>query len=77
MDKEYEEYTDTHRDTHSGPFLSHTKEITPFAGTWMDLKIITICKSEKNKYHRIPLTRESKNNDASKLIYKMETDSQI
>ena len=38
MDKEYEEYTDTHRDTHSGPFLSHTKEITPFAGTWMDLK---------------------------------------
>ena len=67
----------THTDTHSGSLLSHTKEIMPFTGTGTDLKIITICKPEKNKYRRIPLTCESKNSDASELIYKTETDSQI
>ena len=73
MDKEDVEYTNTHR----GSSLSHKKEIMPFSGTWMDLKIITICKSEKDKYHRMPLTCKSKNYDTSKFIYKMETDSQI
>ena len=73
MDKEDVEYTNTY----TGSSLSHKKEIMPFSGTWMDLKLITICKSEKDKYHRMPLTCKSKNNDTSKFIYKMETDSQI
>ena len=31
-----------------------------FATTWMDLEIIILSKSEKNKYHMTSLTVESK-----------------
>ena len=30
-------------------------KIMPFAATWMDLEIITLSQTEKNKYHLIAL----------------------
>ena len=32
-------------------------EIMPFAATWIYLEFITLSKSEKDKYHRLSLTR--------------------
>ena len=37
-----------------------TNEIMPFAATWMDLEIIILSKSEKDKCHIISLYVESK-----------------
>ena len=44
-------------------------EIMPFATTWMDLEIIIVSNSEKDKYHLIPLICNLKNN-TSELITK-------
>ena len=44
-------------------------EIMPFATTWMDLEIIVLSKSEKDKDHIIPLICNLKNN-TSELIAK-------
>ena len=42
---------------HSTEYYSAIKndKIMPFAATWNDLEIITLSKSEKNKYHIISL----------------------
>ena len=42
---------------HSMEYYSAIKndKIMPFAATWNDLEIITLSKSEKNKYHIISL----------------------
>ena len=42
---------------YNGILLSHKKnEIMPFATTWMDLKLIILSQSDKDKYHMIALT---------------------
>ena len=38
--------------THTGILLSHLKKI-PVAAIWMDLEIIILSKSEKDKYRMI------------------------
>ena len=50
-------------------------ETMPFAATWIDLEIIILSKSEKDKYHMISLV-EFKKNDTNELTYKTEIDSQ-
>ena len=42
---------------------------------WMDLEIITVSKSHKDKYHMVSLRRNLKN-DTKELIYKTEIDLQ-
>ena len=52
------EYTHTHTQTHTMEHGSTMKnEIIPFAATWIDLAIIILSevKSEKDKYHTVPL----------------------
>ena len=51
----------------------------PFAATWMDLKIIIlneVNQHHKDKYHMISLMCGVEKNDAKKLTYKTEMDSQ-
>ena len=45
-------------------------EIMPFAATWMDLKIINLSESEKDKYH-VSLTYGILKYDIKQLIYKI------
>ena len=47
----------------------------PFAATWMNLEVIIISKSEKNKQHDITYMQNLKN-DTNELIYKTEIQSQ-
>ena len=47
----------------------------PFAATWMNLEVIIISKSEKNKQHDITYMQNLKN-DTNELIYKTEIHSQ-
>ena len=35
----------------------------PFAATWMDLEVLILSKSEKDKYHMISLICETLEND--------------
>ena len=43
---------------YNGILLSHKKnEIMPFVATQMDLEIIIISETEKDKYHMISLTQ--------------------
>ena len=51
-------------------------EIMPFAATWMDLEIIILSQTEKDKYHMISLINGILKNDTNELIYKTEIDSQ-
>ena len=44
-------------------------KIMPFAATWMDLKIINLSESEKDKYH-VSLTYGILKYDIKELIYK-------
>ena len=48
-------------------------ETMPFAATWIDLEIIILSKSEKDKYHMISLV-EFKKNDKNELTYKTDSD---
>ena len=48
-------------------------EIMPFTATWMDLEIIILSQTEKEKYYTY--MRNLKNN-TNEFIYKTETDSQ-
>ena len=42
---------------YNGILLSHKKsEIMPFTATWMDLEIIILCKSDRDKYHSYEIT---------------------
>ena len=45
----------------------------PFAATWIQLEIIILSKSEKDKYITYMWNRKD---DTNELIYKTETDSQ-
>ena len=46
-------------------------EIMPFTATWTDLGMITLSKSDKDKYHTIsPYMGNLEKNDTNELIYK-------
>ena len=53
-------------------------EIMQFAAKWMDLEIITLSKLDRERQipFDIAYMWNLKKNDANKLIYKTETDSQ-
>ena len=51
-------------------------EIMPLTATWVNLEIIILSKSEKDKYHMISLICGISKNDTNELVYKRETDSQ-
>ena len=47
----------THAHIHKGIQFSHGKnEVIPFAAMWMDLQIIILSKTEKDKCHMVSLT---------------------
>ena len=48
----------------------------PFAATQMGLEIITLSKSEKDKYHMISLVCGILKNGTNELIYETERDRQ-
>ena len=50
-------------------------EIMSFLATWMDLEIIILSKTKKDKYHDTTSVWNLKN-DTNEFIYKTETDSQ-
>ena len=51
-------------------------EIMPFAATWMDLEIITLSKSDRERQISYDTTSMwNLKNDTNELIYKTETDS--
>ena len=45
-------------------------EIMPFAATWLDLEIMTLSQTDKDKYHMISLVYVIYKNDTNELIYK-------
>ena len=49
-------------------------QIMPFAATGMDLEIIKLSQSEKDKNHMILLTCGVQKNGTDEFIYKTETD---
>ena len=50
----------------------------PFAATWMDLEIIILSKSERERQIPYDITYMwNLKYDTNELIYKIETDSQI
>ena len=51
-------------------------KIMPFAATWMNLEIIKLSESAKDKYHMISFICEILKNDTNEFICKIETDSQ-
>ena len=51
-------------------------ERVPFAATWMDLEMIILSKSDRDKYYMISLICGISKDDTNELIYKSETDSQ-
>ena len=52
-----EEWTEKVWYIYHGILLSHEKnEIMPSATTWMDLEVITLSQTKKDKYHMISLT---------------------
>ena len=69
-------HTHTHTQTHTQNYYQtiENNEIMPFVTTWMDLEMIILSKSEKDKYHMISHMWNLKN-DVNKLIYKPEIDS--
>ena len=42
----------------------------PFAATWLDLEIMTLSQTDKDKYHMISLVYVIYKNDTNELIYK-------
>ena len=48
----------------------------PFSASRMDLDIIILSQTEKDKYRMISLTCGISKNDTNELIYKTEIDSQ-
>ena len=71
-------YTHTHAHTHTVEHYSATKknEILPFAATWMNLEIIILSKSERER--QIPYDNTYMWNlkyDTNELINETETDS--
>ena len=51
-------------------------ERMPFAATWMDLEMIILSKSDRDKYYMISLICGISKDDTNELIYQSETDSQ-
>ena len=49
-------------------------EVLPSVATWMNLEIIILSKSNKDKYHTTYM--QNLKNKTNELIYKAETDSQ-
>ena len=50
-------------------------EIIPFTATWMDLVIIILSKSDKDKHHMIPFICGIHRNYTNEVIYKTEIES--
>ena len=62
---------------YNGIFLSHKKELMPFAATWMDLEIIILSEVSQRKTIVYDITYMwNLKNSTNELIYKTETDSQ-
>ena len=53
-------------------------EIMPFAATWMDLEIIILSQSDRERQisYDIAYMWNLKKNDTNELLYKIEADSQ-
>ena len=47
-------------------------EMLPFEATWIDLEIIILSQTEKDKCHMISLTCGILKNDTNELIYKQK-----
>ena len=52
-------------------------KIMPFAAIWMDLEIVILSQTEKDKYHMISLICGILKNGTNELIYKTERESQM
>ena len=78
LKKRWYTHTHTHIHTHMEYESATENEIMPFIATWMDLEVIILSKSDKERWipYAITYRWNLKKNDTNELIYKIEPDPQ-